>query len=66
MTNQYVKRTQRDYPLSFKLVIVEQIVKGEMTWRQAQERDGIQAVQPSSSGYANTVNSAGFPPLMQE
>lgn len=39
---QYVKRTQRDYPLSFKLSVVEQVEKGEMTYRQAQERYGIQ------------------------
>ncbi|MGX9334572.1 MULTISPECIES: IS3 family transposase [Klebsiella/Raoultella group] len=40
--NQYVKRTQRDYPLSFKLTVVEQVEKGEMTYRQAQDRYGIQ------------------------
>ena len=40
--NQYVKRTQRDYSLSFKLSVVEQIEKGEMTWPQAQDRYGIQ------------------------
>ncbi|WP_148228721.1 hypothetical protein [Yersinia enterocolitica] len=28
--NQYVKRTQRDYPLSFKLAVVEQVEKGEI------------------------------------
>ena len=28
--NQYVKRTQRDYPLSFKLTVVQQVEKGEM------------------------------------
>lgn len=39
---QYVKRTQRDYSLSFKLAVVEQVEKGEMTYRQAQERYGIQ------------------------
>lgn len=39
---QYVKRTQRDYPLSFKLAVVEQVEKGEMTYRQAQDRYGIQ------------------------
>ncbi|SUB82250.1 Uncharacterised protein [Pragia fontium] len=39
---QYVKRTQRDYSLSFKLSVVEQVEKGEMTYRQAQERYGIQ------------------------
>lgn len=39
---QYVKRTQRDYPLSFKLAVVEQLEKGEMTYRQTQDRYGIQ------------------------
>lgn len=42
MMNQYVKRTQRDYSLSFKLSVVEQVEKGEMTHRQAHERYGIQ------------------------
>ncbi len=37
-----VKRTQRDYPLAFKLSVVEQIEKGEMTYKQAQNRYGIQ------------------------
>ncbi|WP_417348446.1 IS3 family transposase, partial [Ferrimonas sp.] len=36
------KRTQRDYPLSFKLSVVEQVEKGEMTYIQAQKRYGIQ------------------------
>lgn len=40
--HQYVKRTQRDYPLSFKLSVVEQVEKGEMTYRQAQDRHGVQ------------------------
>lgn len=40
--NQYVKRTQRDYSLSFKLAVVEQVEKGGMTYQQAQNRYGIQ------------------------
>ena len=36
------KRTQRDYPLAFKLSVVEQVEKGEMTYKQAQKRYGIQ------------------------
>ncbi len=36
------KRTQRDYSLAFKLSVVEQIEKGEMTYKQAQDRYGIQ------------------------
>ncbi|ENC6660215.1 IS3 family transposase [Aeromonas hydrophila] len=39
---QGVKRTQRDYSLTFKLAVVEQIEKGELTCHQAQSRYGIQ------------------------
>ncbi|MFM4974624.1 IS3 family transposase [Aeromonas rivipollensis] len=39
---QGVKRTQRDYSLTFKLALVEQIEKGELTCQQAQARYGIQ------------------------
>ena len=37
-----LKRTQRDYPLSFKTAVVEQGEKGEMTYKKAQQRDSIQ------------------------
>lgn len=36
------KRTQRDYTLAFKLSVVERVEKGEMTYKQAQKRYGIQ------------------------
>lgn len=36
------KRTQRDYSLAFKLSVVDQVEKGEMTYIQAQDRYGIQ------------------------
>lgn len=36
------KRTQRDYTLAFKLAIVDQVEKGELTYKQAQQRYGIQ------------------------
>ncbi|ENM5729266.1 transposase [Vibrio mimicus] len=36
------KRAQRDYSLAFKLAIVDQVEKGELTDKQAQERYGIQ------------------------
>lgn len=39
---QGVKRTQRDYSLTFKLAVVDQVEKGELTYKQAQERYGIQ------------------------
>ena len=37
-----VKRTQRDYTLAFKLSVVEQVEKGELTYKEAQARYGIQ------------------------
>ena len=37
-----VKRTQRDYTTAFKLAVVEQVEKGELTCGQAQIRYGIQ------------------------
>lgn len=39
---QGVKRTQRDYSLSFKLAVVGQIEKSELTYKQAQVWYGIQ------------------------
>ena len=40
--NRRTKRTQRDYHLGFKLSVVAQVEKGDMTYKQAQERYGIQ------------------------
>jgi transposase-like protein len=37
-----IKRTQRDYSLAFKLSVVDQIEKGELTYKEAQHRYGIQ------------------------
>jgi transposase len=39
---QGAKRTQRDYSLAFKLSVVEQVEKGELSYKQAQQRYGIQ------------------------
>ncbi|WP_433691765.1 IS3 family transposase [Herbaspirillum seropedicae] len=39
---QGLRRSQRDYSLAFKLSVVEQVEKGEMTYKQAQKRYGIQ------------------------
>lgn len=36
------RRTQRDYTLAFKLSVVEQVEKGELTYKQAQQQYGIQ------------------------
>ncbi|QDF77010.1 IS3 family transposase [Shewanella marisflavi] len=40
--NPYVKRTQRDYTLGFKLQVVDAVEKGDMTYKQAQAIYGIQ------------------------
>lgn len=36
------RRTQRDYNLGFKLAVVAQVEKGELTYKQAQHHYGIQ------------------------
>jgi transposase len=36
------RRSQRDYTLGFKLSVVEQVEKGDLTYKQAQRRYGIQ------------------------
>ena len=41
-TNKAVKRTQKDYNLGFKLAVVSQVEKGELTYKQAQKTYGIQ------------------------
>ena len=39
----YLKRTQKDYSLSFKLQLVEEIEQGFLTRSQARDKYGIQA-----------------------
>jgi transposase-like protein len=36
------KRTQKDYSIAFKLGVVEQVERGEFTYKQAQDKYGIQ------------------------
>ena len=36
------KRSQRDYTMGFKLSVISQVEKGEMTYKQAQKAYGIQ------------------------
>jgi transposase-like protein len=36
------RRSQRDYNIGFKLAVVDQVEKGEMTYKQAQKAYGIQ------------------------
>ena len=41
--NGYVKRTQKDYSQTFKLQVVGQVERGELSTHQAQRKYGIQA-----------------------
>lgn len=40
--SKYRKRTQKDYTMSFKLSVVQEVEKGELTYKQAQVKYGIQ------------------------
>lgn len=40
--SQKVKRTQRDYSFPFKMMVVNEVEKGQLTYKQAQEKYGIQ------------------------
>jgi len=54
--NQRIKRTQRDYSLAFKVSLVEAVEKGELTYKQAQQRDGISMVtQVRSAGLGGSI-----------
>ena len=39
---QKTKRTQRDYSLPFKLQVIQEVEKGELTYKEAQCKYGIQ------------------------
>jgi len=41
-SGQRIRRSQRDYSLAFKLDVVSQVEKGELTYKQAQKKYGIQ------------------------
>jgi len=40
--NKSVKRTQRDYSLAFKLQVIDEVEKGYCTYKEAQDKYGIQ------------------------
>ncbi len=63
------KRTQRDYTLAFKLAVVEQVEKGELSYKQAQQRYGIQGRSTvlvwlrkhGRQGWRNAASCAAMP-----
>lgn len=40
--DQRIKRTQRNYSLPFKMMVVHEVEKGQLTYIQVQEKYGIQ------------------------
>ena len=38
----FLRKSQKDYSLSFKLALVDQVEKGQLTYKQAQQKYGIQ------------------------
>ena len=65
-----MRRSQRDYTLAFKLAVVEQVEKGELTYKQAQERYGIQGRSTvlvwlrkhGRQGWGHAASCAAMPP----
>lgn len=65
-----IKRTQRDYTLAFKLSVVEQVEKGELSYKQAQARYGIQGRSTvlvwlrkhGRLGWGHAASCAAMPP----
>ena len=64
-----IKRTQKDYTLAFKLAVVEQVEKGELTYKEAQHRYGIQGrstvlvwmLKHGRQGWGIQASSAAMP-----
>jgi transposase len=64
-----VKRTQSDYTMAFKLAVVEQVEKGELTYKQAQAKYGIQGRttvltwmrRHGRQGWGHAASSAAMP-----
>lgn len=56
MKNNYVKRAQKDYSMSFKLQVVQEIEQGLLTRNQALDKYGIQARCTIRTWLKNMVN----------
>ena len=60
-----VKRTQRDYTLAFKLAVVEQVEKGELTYKQAQQHYGWSPAASSAAMPIDKKNTVALTPEQQ-
>jgi transposase-like protein len=41
-TREFLKKTQKDYSLAFKLQVIDEIEKGHLTYKESQKKYGIQ------------------------
>ena len=41
-TREFLKKTQKDYSLAFKLQVIDEVEKGYLTYKQSQKKYGIQ------------------------
>ena len=56
---QRVKRTQRDYSFAFKMKVIYEVEKGQITYKQAQEKYGIQVITDPYSAWQRGPNKNG-------
>ena len=68
--NEYVKRTQKDYSISFKLSVVSEIERGEISVTGAQKKYGVQGDRTITNwlrkyGNFDWENQPGITSLLQ-
>lgn len=54
-----IRRSQRDFSLAFKLSVVDQVERRELTYKKAQERYGIRGAARCCRGFAGMVGKTG-------
>ncbi len=57
---QRVKRTQGDYSFAFKMMVVHEVEKGQITYKQARQNMVFKEDQLCWYGYASTDNRTGL------
>lgn len=55
----YLKRTQKDYSMSFKLQVIQEIERGELSTHAACHKCGIQSRSTIVNGIGNLVTLTG-------
>lgn len=58
--SQRVKRTQRDYSFAFKMMVIQEVEKGQLTYKQVQANMVFKEDQQFLSGFVSLDNKIGF------